>query len=394
MFFNVVSTLFLQHVSTWVLCLTLEVLTRRQQLEKEVQEAEAKEEENPEEPKQKPGRKSRARKTTKPAKEVDEGTKEAPEEIEEKPLPQTRLRKKTSVGPEEPKAPKAKAKAKAKAKGKAKAKAGAKQKNTAPEEISPATPYYEPHKDEDSEGEDVDMSNVKKRLFDSDDEDMPCKKVKDHTTKSDAEAAAHSARLMEEMEPKPIRDAKKAAGKGKGKAKVEDTGASEVKANKGRGRGGKGRGRGQKSPVIKMTPAIKKERARRQRKKAERNVDDGGIEECDLIKGIVLDKLKPVDCLSFEDLKTHLLIATGWNSPAPGAPTHGIVAQFQKASTMNYWTRQASGIKYLEDPKQPQIAYFVFRHARVTNYNHLMTAACVAAMLMVSFLHTCIQGCS
>ena len=184
------------------------------------------------------------------------------------------------------------------------------------------------------------------------------------------------AKIQEELLPKEIRDARK-------KAKVEEVLAeSASSAGKGKGgkggRGGKGRGRGrgkvQQSPNLKVpiSPSIKKEKVRRARKtKPPTENEDLNELNDDGLQNRFLGVLKPVDALTFETLKEHL---------------RGKEDSWTVADLSVYWGRKACGVRWLQDPAKPQVAYFALKHAKVTQYNVLMAISHHAGILMASLL--------
>lgn len=198
----------------------------------------------------------------------------------------------------------------------------------------------------------------------------------------DVKKAKHLERIKEEMLPKPIRDAQKAR-------QVEGGGSgmdSPQTKGKGKGRGrGRGRGRGgKKSPVAspKISPSIQKEKARRQRKKKAVPVENEDVTTLDdeLLRGLVLQTLKPVDVLNYDDLKTHLRTNIPDNAN-------------QHSDLSVYWNRPACGVRWLGDPAKSQVAYFSFKHSKVKGYNHLMTSAFSAGSLLVSYPNIAGQLC-
>ena len=254
--------------------------------------------------------------------------------------------------------PKAKGKGKAKAKAKAKAQGGRTRKNKG-EETAVQEPERRYRLDENGERLfDEDIPTPKKRLF----QETGAEGNGEETKK-----AKHLERIREELLPKPIRQAKQEAAR-----QIEEP-TAETKG-KGRGRG-RGRGRGAKTPVTSPTkvssPSIKKEKTRRQRKSKDpvENEDVATLDD-KLMRGLVLQTLKPVDVLNYDDLKQHLRT----NIPDT-ANQHGDLSV--------YWNRMACGVRWLDDAAKPQVAYFAFKHPKVKSYNLLMTAAFSAGSLMV-----------
>lgn len=208
------------------------------------------------------------------------------------------------------------------------------------------------------------------------------------------EQDARVAAIQEEMLPKPIRKARKAAAAQNEPQEMETGGSEEVPGMgkgkaKGRGRG-KGRGKGKASPKAKsspkakaktqkipISPSIKKERSRRQRRQAPAPADNNEELHDELLLGILKQKLKRIDVLTFDDLKVHLLHNGGDFGES----------YLRKSALSVYWGRVACGVKYMEDPKYPQVFYFGVKHPRVKAYNVLMTMACTAGLLVVSFQH-------
>ena len=251
--------------------------------------------------------------------------------------------------------PKAKARGKAKAKAKAKAQGGRTRKDKG-EETAVQQPDRRYRLDDNGERlYDEDILTPKKRLFEGGSDNG-----------EETKKAKHLERIREELLPKPIRQAKQEAAS-----------ASQPTAEtKGKGRGrGRGRGRGAQKPVTSPTkvtsPSIKKEKARRQRKTKDpvENEDVATLDD-KLMRGLVLQTLKPVDVLNYDDLKQHLRT----NIPDT-ANQHGDLSV--------YWNRTACGVRYLDDAAKPQVAYFAFKHTKVKSYNLLMTAAFSAGSLMV-----------
>eukprot|EP00438_Fugacium_kawagutii_P025493 Skav224830 [mRNA] locus=scaffold3408:133009:136580:- [translate_table: standard] len=260
--------------------------------------------------------------------------------------------------------PKAKAKANTKARAKAKAKG-----QVTNEDKDIQTPKACPEKsdNEDEDEDDIPTPQIKRKLFDEDEAGED--EAQEKAPKLDPKAA-HMERLQEELLPKPIRAARKAKATAKGQ--VDESGGSAV-ADKGKGRG-RGRGRGNaKTPKKIVSPSIKKERARRQRTRAARNAQGGDEEnlEDDLLRGIMVQRLKPVGVLTFDDLKSHLL--------TNDSDKHDC------ALLSIYWSRKACGVKWTGDASYPQVAYFSFKNPKIA-YNELMTVAYVAGVLLVSYL--------
>ena len=188
----------------------------------------------------------------------------------------------------------------------------------------------------------------------------------------------HMKKIEEEMLPKPVRKARKAAAERSAQPQVpeesEPSAGSQAKA-KGKGKG-RGHGKVKMSPNVKTavvkSPAVKKERKRRQRRapllQTEETLEDK------IMQGLFSQHMKPVDCLTYQDLQSHLT-------------TNGGLAGYKRCSLSVYWGRKACGVKFKDDPAGPQIAYFAYKHPKIQSYNHLMCVAYVSAGLLVSLLN-------
>lgn len=348
------------------------MLTRRQQLElKNVQKETAEPD-----PKAKAKSKAKAKgqakgkakskakaKNQKPTEPGDEDKQDEPEE-EQDGEQEEKGQDKTTKEPVKPKA---------KAARKAKAKANSKKRTR--EEAAEMTRRGRVD-DDGEELVDTSMVTPKKRLFQDEKELFlsPVEEAPDGVELTEEEKKQnHLARIQHELVPKPVRDARK-------QSKVDEVPAdpeASARAGKG-GRGGKGRGRGRgkglKSPNVKVpiSPSIKKEKVRRARKTKTPTANEDLAEmNDDGLQKRILKILKPVDALTFETLREHL---------------RGKEGSWTTADLSVYWSRAACGVRWLQDPAKPQVAYFAIKHQNVTQYNLLMTLSHQAAVFMVSFL--------
>lgn len=276
---------------------------------------------------------------------------------------------------------KTKTKAKAKAKAKARSKKGKTEKNGNDDEAEVGETKV-------GEGEQSDMEEVKTPVDEIDEITTPKRKLFDQSgdegeCSPQPDRQEHLKRLENEMLPKPVRKARK----GKAAEPVAQSeevpkesapsGGSEAKGkSKGKGRG---RGNGKnvlKSPKVKasvlQSPAVKKEKKRRQRR-APLILTEETLED-KIMQGLFAEHMKPVDCLTYQDLQTHLT-------------TNGGLSGYKRCSLSVYWGRKACGVKFKGDPAEPQIAYFAYKHPKIASYNHLMCVAYVSAGLLVSLLN-------
>lgn len=273
-----------------------------------------------------------------------------------------------------------KTKTKAKAKAKARSKKGKTEKNGNDDEA-------EVDETKVGEGEQSDMEEVKTPVDEIDEVTTPKRKLFDQSgdeqeCSPQPDRREHLKRLENEMLPKPVRKARK----GKAAEPVvqsevpEESAPSAGSEAKGKGKGkGRGRGNGKKvvkSPKVKasilQSPAVKKEKKRRQRR-APLILTEETLED-KIMQGLFVEHMKPVDCLTYQDLQTHLT-------------TNGGLSGYKWCSLSVYWGRKACGVKFKGDPAEPQIAYFAYKHPKIASYNHLMCVAYVSAGLLVSLLN-------
>lgn len=282
----------------------------------------------------------------------------------------------------------AKTKAKAKAKSKSKPSENMEEADEAMSEVNQDEPM--PDASQENKNDEIDaMETPRKRLkplFDASAEPVPYEDQSPRTQRV-------LDRIEEALLPKPIRRArqqKKAATDAAAEASAGSSKGNGEKGSGGKGRGrGRGRGRGKKpespfmkdinkSPLIAKSPAVKKERARRQRKKAQQNPppQDGNMENTVMV-GLFHQLMKNVDGLTYEDLQNHLT-----NSPS--------LSGYTRARLSTYWGRKACGVKFVDDPSTPQVAYFAYKHPKASGYNILMSVAYISAALLVPLQLLCL----
>ena len=267
--------------------------------------------------------------------------------------------KKQPIAPK-PKATR-KAKAKANGRGRGRGRGRGQKRDQTGEQEEVTTPNNPTSFGERSPSQEIETT--RKRLFEDPGEPQ-------HT---EAQKAARIQAIQDAMLPKEIKQTRQAI------AEVTGAGDSAVTGKVSRGRGkGKKTEKGQKtSPNTKkviQSPSIQKEKKRRARgSKKEEPKDLVETLEDQLLQGVFLQQLKAVDVLTFDDLKKHLL-------------THGNDLEHKRGVLSIYWGRTAVGIKWTEDPKTPQVAYFSFKapDPKLVNYNHLMTLAYSAGTVLVS----------
>ncbi len=338
--------------------LPLKVLTRRAQLQmKEMNQQRENKEEPPKttEETAKKEEKQEEKKEDQQDKPDEEGKPEKPEE----PVPKVIPNAKTKAS--------AKAKPKAKATGRGRGRGrGRGQKSEVADVQTPDQPTTFGEKSGDEES----IPTPKKRLFPDGAEEPEPKKASPVPAKPPSEVDPSKVdQIQEALLPKKIRNARKQLAH----TEAKESGASS--SGKGRGKGGGKRTK--KSPNVKQvvkSPAVQKEKKRRARKgqPKEENIDLIESMEDQLLQGVFVQQLKPVDVLTYDDLKAHLIKAD---------------SDFTRSTLSVYWGRAACGVKWIADPKGSQVAYFAFKSTESMgmNYNHIMTLAFSAGMVLVSF---------
>ena len=336
------------------------MLTRRAQLQ--MKEMNQKRENNEEPPKtteetakneEKPEEKQEDKKEDQQDKRDEEGKPAKPEE----PLPKPKAKRNASA--------KAKPKAKATGRGRGRGR-GRGQKS----EVADVQTPDQPTTFGETSGDEEHIPTPKKRLFPDGAEEPEPKKASPVPAKSPSKGDLSKIdQIQEELLPKPIRNARKQLAT----TEVKESGASS--SGKGRGKGaGKKKNNSPNVKNVVKSPAVKKEKKRRARKgqPKEENIDLIESMEDQLLQGVFIQQLKPVDVLTYDDLKAHLNKAD---------------SDFTRSALSVYWGRAACGVKWIADPKGSQVAYFAFKltESMGMTYNHMMTLAFSAGMVLVSF---------
>eukprot|EP00435_Cladocopium_sp_Y103_P039158 s940_g10.t1 len=232
------------------------------------------------------------------------------------------------------------------ARGKAKAK-----KPEADIAVAPAKPH-----DDEEEGDEIDhVKTPVKRLFEavSDDEEpeeedsLPFNPPIPEGKAGEESKWQRLRRLSVEMAPEPAKafvakTIEKPAPKRRYRAKKPQTSPS-----------------GSTQAVL-ASPAVKKEQVRRRRAKKNQE-DQSSCVEDPLMKGIFTTHLKASENLPFDALQVYCR-----------EKVH--VYKYKTCRLNPYFGRAASGVKYMEDPAEPEVIYYSFKNGV---FNHRV-AACYA----------------